>query len=251
MKKYLITFVAILAFVLNSKAQKIDSLQLLKDVNGGDVVFTAIAANDVSWGNGYGTNNMAFITGLRNYTNSTLPISLSSFKPVKEATTLKLLWSTISEQNSDYFEVLRSTDGVNFTVLGLVSAAGNSKQKLEYVFKDTNPLNGINYYQLNMVDKDGSAKKSGIVSATFDINRPDFNVVKDVERDLINLSIYSSKLQDATLDVFEINGKLLLSKRIVLQMGNNNQAYKINTEAKIILVRLNVGGIKQTKKLFY
>src|SRR6476469_4629893 len=113
-KKYISVIVLLFTF-FTSSSQKVDSLQLLQDVNGGNVEFVAIAANAVNWGHGYGTKNVNFITSLRNYTISILPITLSSFKPTIEANTIKLDWTTISESNSNYFDSLKSTDGKTFS----------------------------------------------------------------------------------------------------------------------------------------
>ena len=115
MRKYLYALIMLLAFNSSYAQTKLDSLQILRDVNGGDVLFTPIAANAVTWGNGFGTNNMAFITSLRTYTTSTLPITLSSFKPVRESNAVKLNWSTSSESNSDYFEILKL---INIEIFG-------------------------------------------------------------------------------------------------------------------------------------
>lgn len=251
MRKYISAILLLLAFNC-SFAQKVDSLQLLKDVNGGGVAFTTIAANAVTWGNGYGTNNMAFIAKLRSYTTSTiLPIILSSFKPYREANAVKLAWITSSERNSDYFEVLKSTDGKTFSAIGNVKAARNSNQNLTYNFKDLYPVKGTNYYQLNMVDLDGKTKKSIIVSSNFDINKADFNVFTDANKGTITLSVNSNKSKQAIFDVYDLSGKKLLNKSLILQNGVNNFEFKLNTNAKMIIVQLNCENDKQVKKLFY
>lgn len=252
MKKYIITGVAMLIFATGTFAQKVDSLRLLKDVNGGDVVFTPVTvAANVTWGNGYGTNNMAFIAALRAYTTSILPITLSSFKPNREANAVKLAWSTSSEHNSDYFDVLKSTDGKNFFSIGVVSAAGNSAQNLNYSFKDVNPVKGTNYYQLNMVDLDGTAKKTIIVSSNFDIDKSDFNVVTDAEKGTVSLAIYSNKAKKGIFDIYDLLGNKLATENVSLQSGSNTFELRLDTSAKIIIIQFTSEGDKQVKKMFY
>lgn len=251
MKRYICAVLLVMVYSQSFAQAKLDSLQILKDVNGGDVVFTPIAANVVTFGNGFGTNNMAFITALRNRTIAVLPITLSSFKPLREANSVKLLWKTSSEINSAYFEVLKSTDGKNFTKIEIVKAAGNSNQILSYSFRDVNPAKGSNYYQLNMVDIDGTAKKSIIVSANFDIDQPEFNVFPDANKETLSINIYSNKAKPAVFIVFDLSGDKLLSKNLILQSGINNFQYKFHTSAKIIIAQLDSDGNKQVKKLFY
>lgn len=250
MRKYISAILLIVAF--NSAfAQKVDSLRLLKDVNGGAVAFTPMAINTVTFGNGYGTNNMAFIAKLRTYTTSILPITLLSFKSIREKNAINVIWSTISERNSDYFEILKSTDGKSFSAIGVVKAAKNSDQKLNYNFKDVNPAKGTNYYQLNMVDLDGTSKKSIVVSCQFDIDKADFNVFTDASKGTVTLNVYSNKDKAAVFSVFDVSGNRVLSKNIKLQRGTNTFEFKLNTHAKMIIVQLNAEGDKQTKKLFY
>ncbi len=249
-RKY-IGAVMLLFIINNSFAQKVDSLQLLKDVNGGGVEFTPIAANVVTFGNGYGTQNMAFITALRNYTTSILPITLSYFKSAKEANGIKLTWQTSSERNSDYFEILKSIDGKKFTAIGLVKAAGNSNQNLTYSFKDERPEKGTNYYQLNMVDLDGTSKKSFIIYDNFDINKADFNVFANANNGTLSLNIYSNKNKPAIFEVYDLSGSKLLSKRLILESGLNNFEFKLYTNAKMIIVQLNSEGDNQVKKILF
>ena len=73
-------------------------------------------------------------------------------------------WATGSEWNSDYFEVERSTDGINFTVIGRISAAGNSEGLLEYSFDDHEATEKLLYYRLRQVDTDGSFAYSSLIS---------------------------------------------------------------------------------------
>ena len=57
-------------------------------------------------------------------------------------------WQTVSEQNSDYFEIWRSKDGLQFDYAGTVKAAGNSSSTLNYALADTHPYTGTSYYSI-------------------------------------------------------------------------------------------------------
>ena len=86
---------------------------------------------------------------------STLPVKLVSFTGEKGKNFNELFWITASEINSEYFEVMRSSDGVNFESIGKVNAAGNSNNILQYSFVDYEQPNGTSYYQLKQFDYDG------------------------------------------------------------------------------------------------
>ena len=85
-----------------------------------------------------------------------IPVNFIYFNASKYGESASLLsWKTSQEINSAYFDVERSEDAVNFQYIGRVNAAGYSTSPLEYSFTDNNPVNGINYYRLRQVDRDG------------------------------------------------------------------------------------------------
>ncbi|HEY4060882.1 MAG TPA: T9SS type A sorting domain-containing protein [Puia sp.] len=99
--------------------------------------------------------------------NGTLPITMLSFTGQAEKGNVLLNWATAQEENSDYFEVERSTDNMNFAPIGKVTAAHNSAQTTNYSYTDLSPAAGNNYYRLKMVDLDGSSVYSKIVVVNF------------------------------------------------------------------------------------
>ena len=85
-----------------------------------------------------------------------IPVNFLYFTAQKKGQTASLLnWKTSQEINSNYFNVERSTDAVNFIYIGRVAAAGNSQVPVEYYFTDNYPASGLNYYRLKQVDIDG------------------------------------------------------------------------------------------------
>jgi len=96
--------------------------------------------------------------------NSTLPISLKDFIATYSENKVLLNWSTATELNSSKFIVQGSTDGISFTNIGSLNAIGNGTNS--YHFTDNKPSNGINYYRLQSLDKDGTSTYSKIVSVS-------------------------------------------------------------------------------------
>lgn len=85
-----------------------------------------------------------------------IPVNFIYFNAKKSGTTTSLLnWKTSQEINSAYFDVERSEDAIHYYYIGRLNAAGNSSVPVEYFFTDNNPVNGINYYRLRQVDRDG------------------------------------------------------------------------------------------------
>ncbi|NLL29182.1 MAG: T9SS type A sorting domain-containing protein [Bacteroidales bacterium] len=93
-----------------------------------------------------------------------LPIELLWFTAECEAPNVTLNWATASESNNDFFTIERSSDCLNFDIIGTVAGAGNSNQTLYYYFKDANANNGMLYYRLKQTDFDGSFEYSKPIS---------------------------------------------------------------------------------------
>ncbi len=94
-----------------------------------------------------------------------LPISLVSFESSCLAQGTALSWSTATEENSAYFTIERSFDGVNFTTIAKVKAAGNSNSTLDYSYIDTTSYSTTAYYRLSETDMNNNQKYFQIITA--------------------------------------------------------------------------------------
>jgi hypothetical protein len=109
-----------------------------------------------------GTNMTLSVTQL-----TTLPIELSSFTAsTTPDNTIRLDWSTASEQNNKHFVIMRSTDGKNFVELKTIAGMGDSNFNTLYSYEDKNiEANQVYYYYLAQVDLDGQTTNSHVVVA--------------------------------------------------------------------------------------
>jgi hypothetical protein len=101
---------------------------------------------------------------LHEIVNNPLPVELIYFDGVGNTSFNKLIWSTASEHNSDYFQIERSIDGAEWKTIGTKSASGNSNTKIDYSHIDSFDDFVINYYRLVQVDFDGKYKIYGPIS---------------------------------------------------------------------------------------
>lgn len=98
--------------------------------------------------------------------NIPLPVSLVSFEAIKQISTVLLQWTTEQELNADKYIVERSADGINFTAIG-TKPAFNNNQRNNYSLTDMQPLPGLNFYRLKMIDKDAAFRYSPIRKINF------------------------------------------------------------------------------------
>jgi len=97
-----------------------------------------------------------------------LPVTFQSFTAVARDGQGYLQWQTGLEENSKEFIIQRSTDGVHFSDLGSVAAAGTSHTTKTYTYTDATPATGTNYYRIKEKDLDGKLTYSSIRALHFD-----------------------------------------------------------------------------------
>jgi hypothetical protein len=95
-----------------------------------------------------------------------LPISFLKFDAVKAGLTSRLNWEMAKDDDVSYFDVERSTDAVNFSVIGQVSR--DAALKLKYVYTDLHPMTGNNYYRINIHAINGDAAYTPTRVVNFD-----------------------------------------------------------------------------------
>jgi hypothetical protein len=140
---------------------------------------------------------------------SALPVNLVSFSGTKKDSYNLLQWSTASEQNSKNFEIQRSEDGNTFNAIGTVNAAGNSDRVLNYQYDDRSlAASPVYYYRLKMVDLDGSAKYSSIISIKNSVSRL-ATVYPNPAIDQITINVGDKSLLNTGAVLTDLNGKVL------------------------------------------
>ena len=150
-----------------------------------------------------------------------LPVELIFFDAKSFNNYILLNWQTASEKNSDYFQLEHSQHGNDFSEIGRVKAAGNSNGIINYSFRYEHPLTGISYYRLNEFDFDGTwSLTKTIVSKSLKDNNDILIFIND-ENLMVN--IISENDETVPLNIFDINGREVLSKNI-----NTNQTYSIS-----------------------
>ena len=91
-----------------------------------------------------------------------LPIDLIYFNAVKNNSTAIINWELSACCSKDAkFELQKSTDGRNFSVLGWVPGSETNRF---YTVNDNRLVKGINYYRLKMIDIDGKVSYSKTVA---------------------------------------------------------------------------------------
>ena len=164
-----------------------------------------------------------------------LPVELGSFEGYSQGRENVLEWTTVTEQNADYFSIQKKGANGEFYEIGTVQAAGESQTEIDYTFIDQFPTDGVNYYRLEQFDFDGSAEYSHVIAIDNDASLL-LNVFPNPADKELYLSFKEPLNGDAQPVVIrDAVGKIVLSEDVYEQVnkldisGLPNGVYMIET----------------------
>lgn len=144
-----------------------------------------------------------------------------SFVAISQASNVVLKWTTLQEDANALFEIERSVDGgMSFSKIGQIPGSGANTNTSNYVFTDHSPFNGLAYYRIRLKDYDGSTQ----LSPQRLVNRSAFaqagvNIYPNPVKDFANIHIYSPIAGAGTVDIFDLSGKKLFTKKLFITSG--------------------------------
>lgn len=142
-----------------------------------------------------------------------------------------LAWSTAFEENSQFFFIEKSSDGVYFENIGQLEAAGNSDANEKYHFLDVGIQSDKVLYRLKQTDMDGTVSFSDVITMQKSLTN-NFMVVRMNKIDVVSTfecSIDNMIAGAMTYEVSNLRGELIETKNIDLVAGLNEII--IDTEA--------------------
>lgn len=108
-------------------------------------------------------NTNSFIFGIKSETF--FPVCLAYFTVTPQQYYNMVTWKTMSEHDCDYFMLLKSVDGVNFSSCARIAGNGSSSFAHTYSFCDKELQRVVTYYQLAQYNYDNTVWKSNIIAA--------------------------------------------------------------------------------------
>ncbi len=139
-----------------------------------------------------------------------LSIELLDFETTCSEGKVRLHWATAKEINHDSFGIERSQNGVDFSLIERIDAAGNSNEIRYYAYTDENPLTSLSYYRLKQTDFDGKYEYSSVKFASCGVEKNSFIIYPNPASN--NISIHFSDRQLHKVTLFNCLGHLLLAE---------------------------------------
>lgn len=151
---------------------------------------------------------------------NTLPVQLTSFTAQKQGNAAVLKWSTSSENNNSHFNVERSANGTDFTIIASRKGTGTTSVVQQYSYTDYNPISGANYYRLIQYDNDGKTTTYGPEVLSFKLNLG-FTILTAENAQQIKFKVDAAESGTAQLKLYAVDGKKILSQTVYVAKGNN------------------------------
>jgi len=133
-------------------------------------------------------------------------------------------WSTIMEQNSAGFELLRANPAGEYVKIGEVPSKGDGNEKREYSFKDFNPYLGENLYKVRQIDNDGNTSESEVVVLSY-VAPSDFawsSVGPVPTQGSVTASFVSEKNRELTAYVSNTEGRIVYTTPVSAMVGTSS-----------------------------
>ncbi|MBC7888062.1 MAG: T9SS type A sorting domain-containing protein [Ferruginibacter sp.] len=189
--------------------------------------------------------------------SSTLAVSFGPFTVLNNNNTALLQWKTLSEVNTDYFSIRKSTDAIHFYEIARANAAGNSNVTAAYQFADNDLGETYKYLYYEIVTVDKDKKESFSPIKTIRNNR----IIKDklivalspnpvTRPGQVQIRFNADKRDDMDVSVINSAGKLVLKTKMAAFYGlNNSHLHICDLEKGIYYIRFSLAGKTETKKV--
>ncbi len=154
----------------------------------------------------------------------TLAVELIEFNGEVQEEGNLLNWATATEYNSDRFLLQRSANGLNFTTIAAIEAAGTSEVRTEYEYLDTSSPSGLSYYRLIEVNQENKQSVQGVIT----LNRSS-NAVFGIQEiypvpanDNLSIDFNTDSNSNVEITILDLYGRVLKVLRSAPVAGTNS-----------------------------
>lgn len=154
------------------------------------------------------------------YTNidGAVPVTILSFEGRKISHSNVLTWKVADEVNLAYYELERSNNGQDFSIISTTNAAGSSK----YSYTDNNaPTSGTVYYRLKSVDIDGKFQYSSIVKIQRNTTAWQVQATPNPFVNTLKIKLESPVQDKVKMIITDMSGRQLYNKSTSINTGTN------------------------------
>jgi hypothetical protein len=132
-----------------------------------------------------------------------------------------LQWTTDGGQENLFFDIEKSIDGTNFSIIGTLNNSGHEFEQNNYSFTDPVSLNLRAYYRIKMYNATGKAKFSRTILLTLTKEPLSFLSVTNPFKQQLNFEVVAQKSGKSEVELIDISGNILRKAIFNLLNGIN------------------------------
>ena len=157
-----------------------------------------------------------------------LSIQLNNFKADCQNNLVELSWSTTTEVNSNEFIIEKSENGVEFSRLATVAAAGNSNSLIEYNYTDENPAAGNSYYRIRYQGQNGTIAYSTVEVTTCAPKEESVQIYPNPVNNTLHIDFVSKNKGRVDIAITDVSGKIVHKSNHYVKVGFNRFEIELN-----------------------
>jgi hypothetical protein len=148
---------------------------------------------------------------------------LTSFTGNIRTEAAQLNWTTNANSSTEYFEVLRSVDGVNFIPVSTINVQAQDRSVGNYSFKEEMPSlqKPFIFYKLKIRMNSKAVIYSSVLRLDMPLQETGVLLFPNPASNAVQLGMSSDKNQDLKLLVYDLSGRVIESKIFSLKQGSN------------------------------
>jgi hypothetical protein len=159
------------------------------------------------------------------YTASALPVNFTQFNAVKENASVKLSWAAGETDELSHYELESASTPSAFRLKSKTERIANAAAPV-YTVYDNTPFNGINFYRVAAVAKNGSKKYSQILTINTKAVKERFKLLPQ-QGGAFAVMMSGMQAGNYQLAVYSNSGQLMYSRNIA--SNGADQSLVINT----------------------
>ena len=214
----------------------------------------------------FDVSNEQNISGMRMYMNAflmpaqlpstcgsrvPLPVKLTSFQGNMINNKVNLQWAVAENENSDKFELQKSTDGINFNTAALVFSSEKAGTE-NYTYAEKMSTDKI-FYRLRMIDKAERVNYSNILmfqSTAITFSDNGIRIMNNPANEYLSFSFQLKNNQPAEVKIIDLTGRVQMKQILMGSHGTNNFNLQLNgaLQKGMYILEVTAGADRFTEK---
>jgi len=157
---------------------------------------------------------------------------------------IQLNWSVVQNNKIKYFEIEKSTDGVNFTFSKTINSYSSELPVVTYNFYETNQQRtDVIYYRLKIISVENTVSYTKILSfSNKDFSNSEVRIIPNPVKETMQLNIFSSSSQNVHGAIYNAAGLLMRTFERDIKKGNSYLAFSDfqNWPTGVYIIKINL-----------